>query len=112
MNFTESVVDGMPIIAVKGRIDSSTAKTGEDYLLAHVGDGRPALVLDLAEVDYVSSAGLRVLVMSSQRAMSLGRGFALCNCQEDVAEVMDISGLMDVLNVCDDVSAAIAAARA
>ena len=94
------------------RIDSSTAKTGEDYLLSHVSDGRPALILDLADVDYVSSAGLRVLVMSSQRAMGLGRGFAICNLQEDVAEVMEMSGLEDVLNVCADVAAAIDAVKA
>lgn len=112
MNFSENPVDGLPVIGLSGRIDSSTAKTCEDYLLAHVADGRPALVLDLAKVDYVSSAGLRVLVMAAQRASGLGRGFAVCNLQEDVAEVMEISGLEEVLNVCADVAAAIASLRA
>ncbi|MBF0325799.1 MAG: STAS domain-containing protein [Alphaproteobacteria bacterium] len=112
MNFSESVSEGFPVVCMNGRIDSSTAKTCEDYLLSHVADGRPALVLDLAKVDYVSSAGLRVLVMASQRAMGLGRGFAVCNLQEDVAEVMEISGLEEVLNVCEDLGAAISAVKA
>ena len=107
MNFSESVIQGMPVIQIKGRIDSSTAKTCEDYVLGHVADDRPALILDLSGVDYVSSAGLRVLVMAAQRAMGLAKGFAVCALQEDVAEVIEISGLEDVLNICQDVSAAI-----
>ncbi|MGE5504833.1 MAG: STAS domain-containing protein [Actinomycetota bacterium] len=111
MNFSETNVDGIPVIAGKGRIDSGTAKACEEYLLSHVGDGRPALVLDLADVDYVSSAGLRVLVMASKRAMGLGIGFALCRLQENVAEVLEISGLDDVLGVHADLAAALTAVK-
>ena len=111
MNFNETTTDGMPIIEIKGRIDSSTAKSCEDYLLSHVADGRPALILDLRDVDYISSAGLRVFVMGAQRSTGLGKGFALCNLQEDVAEVLEISGLNDILNVQADVAGAIGAVR-
>lgn len=109
--FSETVIDDLPVIAVRGRIDSGTAKECEDYLLGHVADGRSAMVIDLGEVDYVSSAGLRVLVMAAKRAMRLGLGFVLCRLQEDVAEVVEISGLTDILSVHAGAADAVAALK-
>ncbi|MFD2233871.1 STAS domain-containing protein [Phaeospirillum tilakii] len=111
MSFSETSHDGMPVIAVAGRIDSATAPACEEYLLARVGDGRPALVIDLGGVDYISSAGLRVLVLAAKRAMALGIGFAICQVQDTVAEVLEISGLGPILGVHPDPAAAVAAVR-
>lgn len=50
-----------------GRLDSATAKTFEDDLLARVSAGSCALVVDFARLDYISSAGLRVILMAAKR---------------------------------------------
>jgi anti-anti-sigma factor len=106
MIFSEIVIDGVATLQMKGRIDSNTAKTCEDLILPRLADGRKALILDLAEVDYVSSAGLRVIVLASKRALGLGVDFALCALQENVADVLDISGLSDVIPVHADAATA------
>jgi anti-sigma B factor antagonist len=111
MTFTEMDFDGIALIAISGRLDSGTAKPCEEYLLPRVGDGRPALVIDLGGVDYVSSAGLRVLLMAAKRATALRLGFAICQVQDNVAEVLEISGLGGLLNLQPDVATAVAAAR-
>jgi len=108
---TEAVIDGISSLQMKGRIDSSTAKSFEDLVLPCIADGRKALVLDLGQVDYVSSAGLRVIVLASKRALGLGVGFALCSLQENVAEVLDISGLSDVIPSHVDAKAAAVALK-
>jgi len=111
MSFTETQFEDLPVIALAGRIDSGTAKSYEDYLLARLEDGRPALVLDLGGVDYISSAGLRVLLIAVKRAAAQNRGFALCQLQDTVAEVLEISGLTALLRVQPDLAAAAAAVR-
>ena len=84
--------DGSKITLVPiGRIDTLTAPELE---AAVVTDGVEELVFDLAQVDYISSAGLRVL-LSSQKKMA-GRSMKIANAKSAVKEVFDITGFSDI----------------
>lgn len=82
-------------IAAHGRVNTATASTLEEALS---GAGTQ-VTLDLADVEYLSSAGLRVIVAAFKQAKRTGGGLAIVNCQPDVLEVFEITGLADVLQV-------------
>ena len=78
-------------LAPVGRVDTITAP---DLEAAVVTDGIDELVFDLAQVDYISSAGLRVL-LSAQKRMA-GKSMKIANAQPAVREVFDITGFSDI----------------
>ena len=79
------------VLAPQGRIDTVTAP---DLESAVVLDGVAELVFDLSAVDYVSSAGLRVL-LSAQKKMAKGK-MVIANARPAVKEVFDITGFSDI----------------
>ena len=78
-------------LAPVGRVDTITAP---DLEAAVVIDGIDELVFDLVQVDYISSAGLRVL-LSAQKRMA-GKTMKIVNAQPAVREVFDITGFSDI----------------
>lgn len=79
------------VVAVDGRVDAYTAPELEASIQAALGD-RDALVIDLSATDYISSAGLRVLITLAKRARAGELRMCLCGLQEPVREVFDIAG--------------------
>lgn len=91
---------------VIGRVDSATA--GElEKSLAPLFDtpGRHAIV-DLSALDYISSAGLRIVLMSAKRAKQIQARLILCGMAPHVREVFEISGFMKILEVTNDPASA------
>ncbi len=79
------------VVAVAGRVDAYTAPELETSIQTALGDS-DALVVDLTATDYVSSAGLRVLITLAKRARAGELRMCLCGLQEPVREVFDIAG--------------------
>jgi len=101
MNLRTDTSGDIEILIPSGRLDSTTAPTFEKALLAYF-EGRPARVLvDFDELEYISSAGLRVILMAAKRAKQSGGGFVLCGLHENIREVFEISGFLSILNVSD-----------
>ena len=84
-------------IALEGRLDTTTAPELEQELKASMV-GANALTLDFGKLDYISSAGLRVL-LSAHKAMSKKGGMKVTNVNEIVREVFDVTGFADILNI-------------
>ena len=84
-------------IALVGRLDTMTAPELE----AELNNDLPAaesLVLDFADLDYISSAGLRVL-LSAHKAMSVKGGMKVKHVNEIVREVFEVTGFADILDI-------------
>jgi anti-sigma B factor antagonist len=94
------------IIEAAGRIDSSNASELGQALNQVIGRGRAQLVLALAKVDYMSSAGLRELVGALKRLQGNG-DLRLANPSERVLEVLEIAGLDTIFKIYATVSAAV-----
>lgn len=107
MNISENSRDGALVISAAGRIDSTTAGTLEAVLPARVRENG-AVVLDLAGVPYVSSAGLRVLLIGAKAAKAAGHSLVIANVAPAVHEVFDISGFTKIFTIEADVDAALA----
>lgn len=108
MEVTEGHVDGTKTLRVAGRVDSSVSKLFEQKVLDVAAYDHP-VVVDLSDMDYVSSAGLRSFVILAKHARSRNRKIALCGMREEVTEIFEISGLLPLFVVYDSVEAAVAA---
>ena len=83
-------------ISVSGRVDTVTAPELEAGL--KFGDAK-CVVLDIAEVPYMSSAGLRLLLTSHKAMAAKGGRLEIVNVQSAVREVLEITGFSDILNI-------------
>ena len=84
-------------IALSGRLDTNTAPGLEVELRRSIG-GVSTLVLDLAQLEYISSAGLRVL-LAAQKVMNKQGTMIVRNACKDVMEIFDITGFSDFLTI-------------
>ena len=87
--------DAATVIEVAGRLDTSTAPVLDKTIAEDVSEGS-ALVLDLKGLEYISSAGLRVL-LSAQKRMQKSGSMKLKNVCEEVMEVLEMTGFADIL---------------
>ena len=84
-------------IVLEGRLDSTTSPELETELKATL-DGASEIVFDLEKLDYISSAGLRVL-FSAQKVMMKKGGMIVIHVNETVMEIFEITGFSDILNI-------------
>ena len=84
-------------IALEGRLDTTTAPDLEKELKNSL-DGVTELILDLEKLDYISSAGLRVL-LSAQKIMNKQGGMKVIHVNDMVNEVFEVTGFSDILNI-------------
>ena len=84
-------------IALEGRLDTSSSPELEDALNASL-DGVKELVFDMSKLDYLSSAGLRVILSAHKRMLAQGT-FKLRNVGETVRDVLDMTGFSDFLTI-------------
>lgn len=83
--------------ALSGRLDTITAPQLEEEIKAGI-DGVEELVFDFTELEYVSSAGLRVL-LSAQKTMNEKGSMVVRNVSEDIQEIFDVTGFSDILTI-------------
>ena len=86
-------------LAVEGRLDTLTAPELEAEI-NQSAEGINRLVLDFAKLDYVSSAGLRVL-LSAHKKMQAKGGMKIVHINEIVREVFEVTGFANILNIAD-----------
>ena len=99
------------VLSPVGRVDHTTAEAFEAALAPHLAGcaaGRDHLVLDLSGVDYISSAGLRVLMLAAKKAKAQGGYLAVAAVQPLVQEILEISKFTLVLRVVPTVRDAVA----
>ena len=84
-------------IKVSGRLDTTTAPELEESIRENL-EGTEALVLDFENLDYISSAGLRVL-LSAQKVMNKQGEMTVKHVSESIREIFDITGFSDILTI-------------
>lgn len=109
MNIGEEQRGDVILLAPEGRLDSNTAPALETRLMERIKNGGTRLVVDFSQLDYISSAGLRVLLMAAKRLKAAKGSLALCSMKEHIYKVFKISGFLPILTVVDDTDAAISA---
>ena len=97
MTITKTAVNGTLRIALEGRLDTNTAPQLETELKTSLS-GITELELDFSGLEYISSAGLRVL-LAAQKTMSRQGKMTIRNVNETIMEVFEITGFVEILTI-------------
>ena len=101
-----SEMDGVFVLIPNGRLDTNNHAEAEALVLGHVVSGEEKVVFDFSKTDYISSAGLRVVLVAAKKVRA-GGAIALCNANEQVGEVLEISGFLDIIQHYDSLQGAV-----
>ena len=97
MTVTKTLEEKVLNVKVEGRLDTATAPALEEEL-AEVMDEAEELVFDLEGLEYMSSAGLRIL-LATQKKMAQKGGMKVVNVNDGIKEIFDITGFSDILTI-------------
>lgn len=95
----QSERDGDTLILVpEGRIDSSNASEFEREMNAHIDNGDVHIVVDFSRLSFISSSGMRVLLIAAKRVRRGGK-LVLCSMRDSIREIFSISGFDAIITV-------------
>ena len=97
MTIEKKIENGNVTLIVAGRLDTTTAPELEKTLDNVLG-GTKELVFDMTGLEYISSAGLRV-ILKAQKAMNAQGSMKLTGVNDSIMEVFDITGFLDILTI-------------
>ena len=99
------------LVTVVGSLDSNSSPKAQQTLDGILSDGARKLVVDLTALDYISSAGLRVLLVVAKRVQQASGKVVLFGLVPNVREIFAVSGFDRIFTVAEDAAAALAAAQ-
>ena len=102
MEITTRDENDVKILLIEGELDTTSSPEAEAYLNNLREAGTQKILLNFEKLDFVSSAGLRVLLATAQELKTAGGGLRVCNLNADVKEVFDISGFSTLLMVFEN----------
>ena len=97
------------IVCPCGRVDGSTADILDGAIRAQLEVGAGVLIFNFEELDYISSAGLRVLLLSARNMQSSGGKALFCGLAPHIAQIFEISGFGSILDIRENLADALAA---
>ena len=104
MDVTSTKSDDRTVVSVAGRVDAVTAPDLEKRLFDLIDDGATHLILDFARMDYISSAGLRVVLSTAKKLKPVNGSVCLAGLSGAVREVFEISGFFSIFKAFDTVA--------
>ena len=109
MEITEKKNDKCTVIGIDGRLDTTNYPVLEKKLMEMIDTGQVRLLVNLSKMDYVSSSGLRILLMALKRITIAKGKFAICSLQENIKEIFEISGFTNIFEIYGDEEAGLKA---
>ncbi len=104
MDYSVAIEDNTIIVKPIGRLDSVTSPDFERKMEKYLKSPESNLLLDFDDLDYISSAGLRVVLNAAKIFREVEFQFAACNMQDHVREVFEISGFDSFVTIYDSVA--------
>jgi len=95
------------IIEIHGKLDSNTSAQLEQKLIAEIDGGVTKIIVDCSKLDYISSAGLRVLLVGAKKLKVNNGKIILCSLQDYIKEVFEIAGFTAIFPIHSDLSVAL-----
>src|SRR5688572_1840221 len=99
MEILDSKIKDILVLAFKGRLDAHTAGPAQAKLMAFIERGEKRVILDLCQLDYISSAGLHLIMTAAKRLTSSQGKLVLCSLPERVRETFDLAGFTALLPI-------------
>jgi anti-sigma B factor antagonist len=105
MEIIEENQGGINIFKLNGRLDSNTSQGFENKIFQAIDDGSKSMIIDFKDLDYISSAGLRVILKATKALKREEGKMMLCDMQDYVKEVFEIAGFdsfLPIVSTMDD----------
>lgn len=109
MEITEQDQGALVILQPIGRLDSASAPIFEKKMKDVLDRGNNKILVDLGKLDYISSAGLRVLLMGAKGTQARQGKVTLCAMKPKIREVLEVSGFLSIFTAYETRDAAVAA---
>ena len=103
--------DGIMVAIADGRVDGANAYEFQETLADAIEDTDRAVVLDMGKITYISSAGLRVILLTAKTLKRRDAGLAVCSLTDSIREVFQISGFDKIVSILTSQPDAIASFR-
>jgi anti-sigma B factor antagonist len=94
--------NGVTVYRISGKLDASTSGHLEAAIRSSISGESPRIILDMREVTFITSAGLRLVAMTATRAAAAHGGFAIFGLQPAINEVFEICGLQEMIPIASD----------
>jgi len=101
MNLSKKNTSGFCVINIEGRIDTTNFNTFEKEVADIIDGGEVNIILNCKGLNYISSSGLRVFLISQKKLMALNGKLYLCEMQPTIKEIFDISGFSTIFKIFD-----------
>ncbi len=111
MEIDEEAIGDVRVVTPRGRLDGSASGPLGDHLQKAIGPEQTKLILDLGSVDFVTSAGLRVVLTALKKVKAHKGMFALCSVQAPVREILDVTGFTSMIDIHPERAAALVAMK-
>jgi len=98
MTINKTLESGTVTLTMKGKLSTTTSPQFQEALTSALNEAKQ-IILDFKEVDYVASAGLRVLLLGEKNAKASGKIMTLINVSADIMEIFDVTGFTGILNI-------------
>ena len=99
MEIKQRGINGIVILDFDGDLETNTALDAENYLAKLIVENVPKILLNFEKLEYISSAGLRVLLGTAKQLEAKSGVLRICSLNETVQEIFEISGFCSILNV-------------
>lgn len=100
MEITKTISEDIITLAVEGRLDTATSSQLELEVNELFKEEKPNIVFDFASLEYISSAGLRILLAAQKQANALGTEMKIIGANDLVKEIFEITGFSDIMQIC------------
>ena len=101
LDIEDREVDGVAVVDFFGKMNTGTSPEAEKYLNALIDDGASNILMNLEELDFCSSTGLRVILTTGKKVGKLGGKLVICSPNHTVKDVLDMSGFSTMFAVFD-----------
>ena len=99
MNIATEVVNGVTVLRLSGDLDTGTSDKAQEIINQTIDNGASNMLISLREVGFVSSAGLRILLVAAKKMVSIDGTLRISDLNETVHDVFEISGFSSIFNV-------------
>lgn len=99
MNLTNKNIGSYCVVGIEGRIDTTNFNAFEKEITTIIDGGNNNIILNCANMNYISSSGLRVFLIVQKKLINSGGKLHLCEMQPTIKEIFDISGFSSIFKI-------------
>lgn len=107
MEINKGKRNGITCLRIEGNLDASNSSIAEKTIRDAIAEGDANLIINLSELQYISSAGLRVILVVAKDIKVKNGKIVICSMTESVRKVFDISGFTSIFDIQDNIEAAL-----